>query len=267
MLLDGDVELPFCLCWANEPWTRNWDGFTNAKEILMPQEYGGEEEWIQHYKYLGQFFKHKKYIKKDGKPVIVIYNPSEIKERGKMFSCWRKMAKEDGFLGLYIINASRFISSREFPFCGDAIFDFEPTATWYRVKGNAIYGMQKEYNSINFSENKKTYKTIDYAKYCEYMVNRYVFKKNHHYLGFFVGWDNCPRRGINTEMIFENNAPEIFEKYFDIQYRRSVELENDFLFINAWNEWGEGNFLEPDEIYRMGYLEAIERVVTKYRIS
>lgn len=76
----------------------------------------------------------------------------------------------------------------------------------------------------------------------------------------FAGWDNTPRRGIQTSLIYENNTPEIFEKYFSIQYKRSIELQNDFLFINAWNEWGEGTVLEPDEKYIYGYLEAILNV-------
>ena len=79
-------------------------------------------------------------------------------------------------------------------------------------------------------------------------------------MGFFAGWDNSPRRGVETQLIFENNTPENFEKYFRMQYKKSVELNKEFLFINAWNEWGEGTFLEPDERYKFGYLEAIKKV-------
>lgn len=256
LLSMDNIILPFCFCWANEPWTRNWDGLTNAKEILMPQEYGQEEEWKEHFEYLNRFFSKEQYIKKDNKPVFIIYKASDIKEREKMINYWNKLAKKEGYAGIYIINVHRANANREIPIVGDAVMDFEPFATLARAKMTGLQGMIKQYEG----NNGKTYEVIDYENFCEYMVSRYIFKGMNHYLGFFAGWDNTPRRRDNTEIIFENNTPEVFQKYFKMQYERSIEACNDFIFINAWNEWGEGTFLEPDERYRFGYLEAIKRV-------
>ena len=91
------------------------------------------------------------------------------------------------------------------------------------------------------------------------MINRYVFKETNHFLGFFTGWDNSPRVGERVKTIFENNTPQNVEHFFMIQYNRSVDLNNAMLFINAWNEWGEGAILEPDNLYGYGYLEAIKK--------
>lgn len=254
------AELPFCICWANEAWNRRWDGADGVNELLMPQEYGQETDWIQHFKYLCSFFKHESYIKIEGRPVFVIYNPIQIIQRREMLGLWNKLAIQEGFPGIYIINIRRMLIRSEIPFIGDEIVDFEPFATlacmteWEKEQISNVY-------RGNRSDNRKIkYSVLDYEKCCERMVNRSISPNEKHNLGFFVGWDNTPRRGIKTELIFENNTPEIVEKYFRIQYQRSLELNNKFLFINAWNEWGEGTCIEPSERYGYKYLEAIKRV-------
>ena len=115
----------------------------------------------------------------------------------------------------------------------------------------------REYSGI---ENDRKYSVIDYNKFCAMMTSRLEFRNENQYLGFFAGWDNSPRIGQRVTIIFENNSPDIFEKYLRIQFEKSVINNNEYLFINAWNEWGEGTFLEPDEKYGYGYLEAIKHV-------
>ncbi len=258
-MLKGEISLPFCLCWANESWSRNWDGVAVTGEVLMPQDYGTEEDWIAHFKYLNNYFSRKEYIKKDGKPVIVIYKASEISCRKDMFLKWRELAQREGYPDLYIINTSRRSVVWDIPTFTDACMDFEPFATRSRVHMLDMYKMCNVYKGED-----RDYRVIDYEKFCEYMTRRFVTKGNIHYLGMFAGWDNTPRKREKTELIFENNTPEMFGKYYDIQYQRSVKCGNEFMFINAWNEWGEGTFLEPDEVYKFGYLSEIKRVKEKY---
>lgn len=254
------TELPFCICWANEAWSRRWDGTNGAKELLMAQEYGQEENWAQHFRYLCSFFKHESYIKVEGRPLLVIYNPIQIVQRKKMLKKWNLLAIQEGFPGIYVINMRRMPIKSEIPFIGDEIADFEPHATLTSISDFEKRQISNVYRG-NRKDNKEIkYFVLDYAKYCELMVNRSVSPDEKHNLGFFAGWDNTPRRGIKTELIFENNKPEIMEKYFRIQYQRSLILNNRFLFINAWNEWGEGACLEPSERYGKEYLEAIKRV-------
>lgn len=90
LLKQEHIILPFCLCWANEAWTRTWDGDVGAQQILIAQDYGDETDWINHFKYLNSFFQRDEYIKVDGKPLIVIYKSSEIKDRKRMFKIWNK---------------------------------------------------------------------------------------------------------------------------------------------------------------------------------
>lgn len=254
------TELPFCICWANEPWSRRWNGSNSAKTILMPQEYGDKSDWIQHFDYLLPFFRHESYIKIEGCPLFVIYNPIQIVQRKEMLHTWNTLAIQEGFHGIYIINIRRTIIKNEIPFIGDEIADFEPHATltcltdFEKEKVSNIYrGNRRDNRNVKYS-------VFDYEKYCELMVNRSISPNEKHNLGFFVGWDNTPRMGIETKLIFENNTPEVVEKYFRIQYQRSLELNNRFLFINAWNEWAEGTCVEPSERYGYKYLEAIKKV-------
>ncbi len=266
LLNSEKIPLPFMLSWANEPWTRTWDGSKGAQTILMNQDYGSREDWIDHYRYLSQYFKRKEYIKVNNRPVMVIYNPSDITCRKEMFAVWNGCARRDGFEdGLFIINTHRMAIDREWPIYGDAVFDFEPMATYFDRFNHSIRMKAITKHRGNREDNKRnSYDVIDYSKFGELMVQKEVFKNVKHYLGFFTGWDNTPRRGIETRLIFDGNTPDAVRECFDLQYKRSIEACNEFLFINAWNEWGEGAILEPDEINGYGYLEAIRRVKSKY---
>ena len=266
LLENKSLPLKFMLSWANEPWTRTWDGDNGAKSVLMPQDYGDKRDWIEHYKYLSQFFMRNEYIKIDGRPVMVLYNPGEIQCRREMLSAWNEEAKKDGFSdGLFIVNTHRLPVEREIPSYGDALFDFEPLIT---VSDRFTYTKKKSVIKDHFGnrlDNKQeVYHVVDYGKLCELMISREAIKKAHHYLGFFTGWDNTPRRGLKPQLVIDGNTPNVVTHYFDIQYRRSIEAENEFLFINAWNEWGEGAVLEADDKFEYGYIEGIKKVIKNY---
>ncbi len=260
LLTVDDLELSFCICWANEAWSRTWDGMEGSKILLMPQEYGGEDEWERHFQYLLQFFRHKNYIKVDEKPVIVIYNSAHIEKRKEMLKKWDDLAVTNGFPGVFVINIRRNRLMSEAQFWGDEIADFEPHATLNHLVEYEREQISNTYRGNRRDNRKYLYHVIDYKKFCDYLVSRYAPGNEGHNLGMFVGWDNTPRRGIETQLIFENNTPDVFEQYFEIQYKRSIERNNKFLFINAWNEWGEGTYLEPDVKNKMEYLEAVKRV-------
>lgn len=259
MLLNQEnIELPFCFCWANEPWTRNWDGDEGSKVTLIGQNYGNTEDWYKHYQYLSAFFKRKEYIKVEEKPVLAIYSQELIEERKEMLMLWNALAIEDGFPGIFVINTRREnVPQREL--YGDAFFDFEPFATVNSILPSGRK-MATNFYPGNMADNDEiTYSVYDYDKICQYMVKRNIINDKH-YLGMFVGWDNTARCGINPQMVFENVTPDVFKKYFEMQYHRAVKATHKFMFINAWNEWAEGTYLEPDERFGLGYLEAIKTV-------
>lgn len=122
-----DERLPYCLCWANEPWTRAWDGKT--KEILMPQEYGGKKEWENHLNYLLTFFNDEKYIKIDNKPVLLLYKASSIIDCDSMIDFWNDSCVKHGFSGIYVIEERNAFQNEKFAENSSAVLDFEPMYT------------------------------------------------------------------------------------------------------------------------------------------
>lgn len=256
LLESSHIPINFCLCWANEPWTRTWDGDVGSKQIIMAQEYGNEHDWEKHYDYLRRFFLNDRYLRMDSKPVFIIYAENQMPKIAYMLEKWDALAKEDGFDGLFIVAVHRHRAADEYPCYGSGVLDFEPFATFSEMNS-----MDRRKLYTIHSNGKKEYRTIDYEKFCEIMTGRYTFRNVNHFLGFFPGWDNSPRIGERVSAVFDNNSPEVFEKFFRIQYERTMDNNNDFLFINAWNEWGEGAFLEADIRYKYGYLEAIKNVI------
>ncbi len=253
-----ETPVDYCLCWANESWNRRWNN--EEKEILIKQDYGEKKEWEEHYHYLSAFFRKKNYIKKNNRPVIIIYNKRAIPCVKEMYECWRKLSKEDGFDGIHIVDVHRSKLLHEAPYYGDAVMRFEPFATIHEIS----YFKRKSLETQHIGFNNRAYRVIDYEAFCKIMIERSCFKDANQYLGFFAGWDNTPRVGENAGLLFDNNGPSIFEKYLGKQYEKSLDCNNDFLFINAWNEWGEGTFLEPDNTYGFGYLDAIKRIKKKH---
>lgn len=259
MLLEREnIELPFCLCWANEPWTRNWDGAVGSKVTLIGQNYGDFEDWNRHYKYLSAFFKRNEYIKIEGKPVLVIYKQEMIDVRKDILMLWNALAIEDGFSGIFVINTKRGnVSIKEL--YGNAFFDFEPFETLNSALPSELEMVVNSYVGNREDNAGRVYRVYDYERICQYMVRRNVINDKH-YLGMCIGWDNSARRGVNSKYIFENVTPDVFKKYFKMQYNRAVQANHELMFINAWNEWAEGTYLEPDERFGLGYLEAIKAV-------
>lgn len=253
ILLDNkDIDIEYCFCWANHSWTRAWDGKEN--QVLLEQTYGKEQDWDKHIEYLLKFFADERYIKKDNRPVLVIYNTSVIPNVDKMIEFWNKKLNQKGYGNLYIIE---YISTKcPKPGCSfsDAVYEDEP-----------LYTLRFEINVIEIAKRlyaKKT-ETIDYQDYDR--IWNLLLKKNRTYngrkivRGCFTDWDNSPRRGKNGSMIVKGASPSKFRVYFNelLNNCDRKDISNDFVIINAWNEWGEGAILEPSVHDGYGYLEAV----------
>jgi len=246
-IADGQPDLPFCLSWANEAWTRRMNGGNG--EITQPQMYGQEEEWEQHLQYLLPFFRHPNYIKVDDQPVFVIYRISQITNYSQRFAYWKKRLKEEGFGGMFIImTVGPFPRDECYPIVPhvDAAFDFYPN--FLRRPDTISY----EKENIAFCEMSVAWKR---------MLNDTKIH-NRHFKGMMVGFDNSPRSPLRG-CVYINGTPETFEVALRKQIFRASE--DEFIFINAWNEWGEQACLEPDSLYEYRYLEAFRRATKKVR--
>ncbi len=254
LLKNKSNPMKFCFAWANEPWTKTWHGAGGDKEILFPEIYGGEEEWKKHYLYFSDFFKDDRYIKEKNKPIIIIYRLRNIPRFNDMIRFWNDCAKQDEFDGVYIIsmNTSReHISKSKWV---NASVDFEPNYTKSKIL-NSRTKLKPDINK-RFLWNRFAMRTINYKYISEQMLKE-KHEKNH-FRTVFVSYDDSPRRNIRG-VVTIGSSPRRFEKYLRASIQKSKEEENEYLFINAWNEWGEGNYLEPDTKYKYSYLEMVHK--------
>lgn len=277
MLANKNVDIPFCISWANETWTKAWVG--DEKKILILQKYGDKAEWKDHFDYLLQFFKDDRYIKIDGKPFFIIYRPEVITWLNPMLDYWDQLAKENGFLGMsfaYQSNDFDLIEGRD-----NSRFDydieFQPGHVTCSLRNEKFKTLRKLRRFIaRYTEKKlgidlyrfgraelaKVMKKdrIGFDEAWEGILKTKPASKNN-IPGAFVGWDNSPRHG-DRATVYTGDTPEKFEKYMTVQVRRAREVyHSDMIFMYAWNEWAEGGYLEPDE--RSGYkkLEAIKNAL------
>ena len=256
-----DIDMPFCLCWANETWARSWshiadknawaDSFEkeHGKEdsgILLEQQYGGEPQWRIHFNYLAKFFQDKRYIKKNNKPIFVIYRPKLIPCFDKMMAKWQEWAAEEGFPGLYIVAANcegMQYKYADIELCQAPMQALAAIKAENRDKDNFQVEYQTVWNEI--LENNSSHENQAY--------------------GGFVGYDDTPRRG-NQGTVVCGTSPETFKNNLSELIAKNVAAHNDLIFLNAWNEWGEGMYLEPDQCFGEQYLQAVKYAKEQYKV-
>ena len=273
MLANKEINLPFCFSWANENWSKNWDG--GNREVIMQQDYGDQKDWEQHFQYLLPFFKDERYITVDGKPLFVIYKPDQIIDLYQMTTYWRKRAVEEGLPGLCL--AFQFPTYYSDMYYRDDIFDyrigFEPV--YARNIASMKPGTSKKaklfrkylgeealsaYRKKRFSNTAGGYTKPQYLAmyfYDEIWEKILTAPWTSEFLpGGFVDWDNTPRN--KHGLVHAGFSIEKFQSYMTRLVQRAKKENKPMIFINAWNEWGEGAFLEPDKKYKYKKLEAIK---------
>lgn len=280
MLKDSELNIPFCISWANENWTNAWKADGDVKTLIQ-QTYGKKDEWVRHFNYLLPFFKDKNYILEDNKPFFIIYRPEIIPCLNEMLDCWNDLAKKNGFAGMTF--AYQQLSFHVSEYRDESRFDYnieyQPGYARYDLRMNqdsnkkrAAFLLRSFIRNIILKIDKLTGTNInsrfsskklsfeDYDKLCNEIIARRP-DSDKAIPGMFVGWDNTPRRG-NGGTVCLGSSPEKFEYYLKKQlYNTKYNYKKDKLFIFAWNEWAEGGYLEPDERNRYGYLEAIRNAL------
>lgn len=245
-LANKDIDINFCLCWANENWTRTWDGL--EKNVLIKQDYT-EEDDINFIKDLKKYIDDERYIKVDNKPVIIVYNPKAIPDCRKTFAAWRKTAKDTGVGDILIwicqthdINAKKlniinFVDGEiEFPphKPNIAALDFNQFHVKKDCQPSALYSYDSLINSYMNRNNDESHKLPVYKTVT-------------------MAWDNSARRNIGWVNLIYYSLESFYGWVNDtVRYtEKAHKKDKQFMFINAWNEWAEGTYLEPDK--KTGY--------------
>jgi len=250
-----DIDFPFCFAWANENWTRNWDG--GNKEVIMPQDYS-DQNMIKMLNDMMEAFKDERYIKIDGRPVLLVYRAEIIPEIKRITNEWRDVARNNGFDDLYLISMQNFEEKNPIKMGFDAAVEFAPQ-TALKVK-----------RDVRIVEKVKFDEMMDYKIYfnsMERVIDNMSYRCRVSYPRIKCvcpSWDNSPRRGVNGSGIFLDASVDRFKEFIKKSVKESVANDlpaSGLLFVNAWNEWGEGAHLEPDEKYGYEWLKAVKSVL------
>jgi glycosyltransferase involved in cell wall biosynthesis len=248
LLETGKPDFPFCICWANENWTRRWDGFD--KDILIKQNYSNDD-FKNFIREVIPILKDDRYICINSKPLLIIYNPNEIPDIKNVLEVFRNECREEGVeVHLAMIQSFGAIDPKKFGF--DSAIEFPP----HKIRPFKINSSMKFFNP-KFKGN-----IFDYKHYAE----RFLSKKiPYHklYLGVMPSWDNSARRKNNSS-VFINSSPENYKFWLSNIVAKTKQIykgDDRLIFINAWNEWGEGCYLEPDKKYGRAYLEVTKEVL------
>lgn len=249
-----NIDFSFLLCWANENWTRSWDGLN--KDILLEQCY--EDGWeVKYAEDISVYLKSPKYYRRGGRPVLLIYNVSAIPNCKKCMDSMREAFVEFGVGDVEIVAVWFYGVEYDAALYGvDGFSEFPPHRLDFIGARSDILPMLDE----EFSGNIYNYEAMVNAKIQLIKSNSNLDVE----LGVMCGWDNSARRLLKSD-IFHGATPAIFRKWFAVAYQgslnRKLSTKKPILFINAWNEWAEGAYLEPDVKYGTGYLEAIDSVI------
>ena len=228
LLKNKSIDFHYCFSWANEPWTKTWHGAGGNREILIPQNYGGEEEWEAHYKYFRQFFLDGRYIKVQNRPVVLIYRLRNISHFNDMIRYWNHRAEEDGFAGIFLISMDTWREQVAKSRWVDGTVDFEPNKT--RAERTHVSTFLKPVGDSSLFRNRFAIRSMGYRELNDKMLH--IPHDRNQFRTVFVDFDDSPRRGTRA-IITRGSTPEKFGRYLRESIRLSREEGNEYLFINA----------------------------------
>ena len=266
VLASGKPDFPFCIGWANESWTGVWHGAPN--KILIEQTYPGEEDHRAHFESLLPAFQDERYIQVDGKPMLVIFRPRQFPDTQRTITLWKEMALKAGLPGIFFIAIAGNVESGEhFSSLGFDAVTIIPSGYIPPEDHNLflqflirMFGKDKFIKTYH-KLLRKPYRINDYEENTKSSVieDETSFE---YFPAIGPGWDNTPRVGIDGYVVV-NNTPEKFKSLCRRALRRVSQYSDGhkIIFVKSWNEWAEGNYLEPDQRFGHGFLLALRDAI------
>ena len=256
----GEPDFPFCLGWANHPWRKkqwNKDVSRLEQSLLMDMKYPGEKDIEEHFFKMLPMFKDRRYYKLNGKLVFLIYVIKDIPYLDKFITIWQELASKNGLPGFYFIghvnNADEIAYARNFNF-DHLVYEnhfqvFESTKAWVnKLRTVFSYFTKIPVNKISYS---------DFVNRLDYSV---VADNDDIFPTIYSNWDTSPRLGAAARII-TNPEPKYFQKLIERVLKIMEGKQEKVIFLKSWNEWAEGNYVEPDLKYGRGRIEALHNAI------
>lgn len=284
VLQSGKPNFPFCLCWANHDWTsKTWEkGKSLQHDSMIMQMHYSKEDHIKHFNSILPAFLDSRYIKVDGKPLFAVWEPRAIPECRHFIDLWQDLAEKNGLNGIHFVGYTQNSSGRSTKDGHISLWDPNQSAERYREvldlgfdavmsaglgRAQTICG-GKWKKALYFAANH-TFLPISFRNdYAKVMRHYYVPEDGWEnvYPTLLPQWDRTPRAGIKTDPLINSN-PEKFQVTVEKAMRliANKQAEHQILFLKAWNEWGEGNYVEPDLKFGHGYLDAIRNAIDAHK--
>lgn len=259
VLASGEPDFPFCLAWANETWKGFNHGLTN-RNVLIEQLYPGIEDYTAHFYAVLPALKDKRYIQVDNKPLFMLYKPLQHPDLKLFVELWQTLAKENGLEGIYFVGHTIF--TREIPELMNQGMD--------AVNINRLYSYLKEHRSLKQRIIDKTKKlsggvphVYNYGKMINYLTGKEETQENV-FPAAVPNWDHSPRSGRES-LIYHNSTPQLFEEHLSkvMDVIKHKPDDKKIVFLKSWNEWAEGNYMEPDLKFGTQYLKSLKKLVSK----
>jgi lipopolysaccharide biosynthesis protein len=255
VLKSREPDFPFCLGWANESWSGIWHGAPDR--ILMAQTYPGLEDHEKHFYALLEAFGDDRYITVDGKPLFVVYKPRRLPDSKRVTDCWRELASKAGLAGLYLVavlQSEAIWSPEAYGYDAITVSNQGKVMDAPQQKTKRRFGAMSKVVAIGERRPEHVYEYEDALPYFLEDV-----PPNIRYHPCIVpNWDNTPRSGVRG-LVLHGSTPELFGIQVRAAMERAAHLrgEESIIFVKSWNEWAEGNHLEPDLRYGRAYLQVL----------
>lgn len=267
VLATGKPDFPFCLGWANHSWyAKTWDK-NRPNKLLIEQSYNGEDDAKKHFDFLLKAFKDPRYVKVNGSPFLFIFAPLSLP---KQFLDWfRVWTKEAGFPDLYLVANGDYLPAhkRYIEYGYNAVLHnrlAKPLEVyWAHVTRTRKY-IDKTTRFIKEKIVGVPRHALDYKKYMPLLIDRKIDCNVEVIPEIVPQWDHSPRSNSKrSSAIFYNSTPELFYQHVKnaLDVIKNKSEENQILILKSWNEWGEGNYMEPDRKYGKGYIKALRKAI------
>jgi lipopolysaccharide biosynthesis protein len=260
VLISGKPDFPFCLAWANHSWEDKQFNKEGGNKMLMEQFYLGEKDYTEHFNVLLPAFLDKRYIRVDDKPLFIIYAPSDVPYVQDFIKLWNKLARENGLRGIHFVAHTHKIEDIEL-FVNKG-FDAVNIVRLFHFFKHDLSVFKRAYSKI-MRVGFKRGQIFDYRQCSKFFHGREDYLE-YCYPSIIPNWDHSPRSGRQGH-IFINSNPRSFKKHVKavLETVSKKKYQHRVIILKSWNEWAEGNYIEPDLRFGRGYLEALKEAITE----